>query len=1051
MKLLENRPQVARYLLASLMLVSLVLAVANWQQRRTVQIPSDGVLWSETALGLVARNIESGGPAARAGVRSGDILYATQNGGHTDQIKSLEELTRRLYAATPDTAVDYTVIREGAPLTIHLRLAARADSTPLQTVLWIAGLFYLMLGAWVLWRRMRAPRARLFVLYCLTSFVLFAFSYSGKFDSLDWLIYWTDAAAMLLQPALFAHFCLTYWQSAGANRPASSASAGNLRFGIYASATLLGLLHIGFALGVLTSASAPLSDSSWWMDRIETGYLAAMYMLGTGLLAAALRRATSRPSGSRQLWKQMAWVLGGALAGLAPFVVNYAVPYFLGIVAQPWMALSAMSLIALPAGMAYAMARHRLLDVDIAIGRGVAWTLATGLLVGCYMGAAALAGDLFRRTIPDVGTLGLIAAVIATGLLLRPLQSWIQRQLDESFLRHRYDYRQAVLYLGHQLGRHTDREEMVRSLLDPLTQLLELDRAAVFIPAANGGYQIFLECGMENDGLSADTRAQESASAGDGHTADFGYIGLLEESAGESGSRGLRRRRDWLHFPGWPEWDQADRDDSDPIHQEMWEHPQWHRSLRDMRMPYYFPCRAKDRLVAVLGLGRTTGGELLPEQDVALVETLCGYLALALESGSLLESLTEKARQYADLQQFGENILESINVGLLAVDLEDRVEAINTPLELMLPLPFRQAKGSPLHELLPADLLAEYDRSREDMGIHNINRYRVVGDNNGGSGQERVLNISIAPLLSRNCECIGRLMVFDDVTDRVALESQLAQADKLSSIGLLAAGVAHEVNTPLTVISTQAQMLQKALEKMLARPHQDRPTDAPAASPTGGNGSETAEKASKIVERIISQTFRASEIVNGLLKFSRSNLSRGNGPRDAATSGVAEDFAPVDMNQLISETLLLVDHPLRASQIQTETHLEPGLALISGHSGKLQQVLLNLILNARDAMAHGGRLRLTTWTEEGSVHVEVRDTGVGIAPEVLPRIYDPFFTTKWPGKIPGRDPANWTGLGLAVTYGIIQEHSAVIRVESKPGAGTRFELQFPALRKPVHA
>ncbi|HWP84202.1 MAG TPA: ATP-binding protein, partial [Terriglobia bacterium] len=467
-------------------------------------------------------------------------------------------------------------------------------------------------------------------------------------------------------------------------------------------------------------------------------------------------------------------------------------------------------------------------------------------------------------------------------------------------------------------------------------------------------------------------------------SADFSFLCLLERREDPAADR--------LFFSDWGE--AVERELGPAVR----ENPDWRQTIERLGLSYYFPCRTQGRLVAVLGLSRTAEGEILSEEDAALVETLAGYLAVAVENVGLLESLAAKAKQFEDLQQFSENILESINVGLLAVDLEDRVQAVNTPLELMLPLPFRQSQGMPLREVLPADLLAEYERCRDDAAVHTFHRYRARLEN----GQEKVLNVAIAPLLSKSCEWIGRLIIFDDVTDRVALESQLAQAEKLSSLGLLAAGVAHEVNTPLTVISTQAQMLAQQL-------------------PPG-------DQKAKVVEKIIRQTFRAAEIVNSLLNFSR-------------TKGTA--LGPVDLNKVIAETLLLLEHPFQAAQIVVETHLEPGLPLVHGNADKLQQVFLNLFLNAKDAMPQGGQLRITTWTEQARVRIEVRDNGVGIAPEHLPRIYDPFFTTKGPGR--------GTGLGLAVSYGIVQEHSGKISAESRPGLGTRFELEFPALRKAVHA
>jgi hypothetical protein len=244
-------------------------------------------------------------------------------------------------------------------------------------------------------------------------------------------------------------------------------------------------------------------------------------------------------------------------------------------------------------------------------------------------------------------------------------------------------------------------------------------------------------------------------------------------------------------------------------------------------------------------------------------------------------------------------------------------------------------------------------------------------------------------------EQIGRLVIFDDVTDRTDLEQKLVQADKLSSIGLLAAGVAHEVNTPLAVISTYAQMLAKQVAN--------------------------DEQKSLILDKIAKQTFRASEIVNSLLNFSRTSTTA---------------FGDVDANRVIRETLSLLDHQLTKAGVRVETVLEPDLAPIHGNAGKLQQVFLNLFLNARDAMQPGGLLEVRTWTEDGGARIEVSDTGHGIQPEHIQRIYDPFFTTKAATR-------KGTGLGLSVTYGIIQEHGGSIDVSSRPGGGTRFHLELP--------
>jgi signal transduction histidine kinase len=310
-----------------------------------------------------------------------------------------------------------------------------------------------------------------------------------------------------------------------------------------------------------------------------------------------------------------------------------------------------------------------------------------------------------------------------------------------------------------------------------------------------------------------------------------------------------------------------------------------------------------------------------------------------------------------------------------------------------------------LEVLLPGDLCASLEPSRGEDGVQNLYKYDY-------KSREATLNIATAPLFSKEGARIGRLIIFDDVTDRAELERRLVQADKLSSIGLLAAGVAHEVNTPLAVISTYAQMLAKQI-------------------------SGDAQKA-PLLEKITRQTFRASEIVNSLLNFSRVSPS---------------EFTEVDLNKVIRETVSLVEHQFDKTQVRVDLSLDDSACAIRGNNGKLQQVILNLMMNARDAMSGGGTLAIQTTRQEEYVRVVVTDTGTGIASNVMPRIFDPFFTTKTDATMTAQGSRQGTGLGLSVSYGIMREHGGEIEVESAPGRGTRFVLTFPAVagRQPVLA
>jgi signal transduction histidine kinase len=230
----------------------------------------------------------------------------------------------------------------------------------------------------------------------------------------------------------------------------------------------------------------------------------------------------------------------------------------------------------------------------------------------------------------------------------------------------------------------------------------------------------------------------------------------------------------------------------------------------------------------------------------------------------------------------------------------------------------------------------------------------------------------------------------------VRLEEQLQISEKMASIGLLAAGVAHEVNTPLTGISSFTQMLL--------------------------DGADPQDPRTVLLEKIERQTFRAAKIVNGLLALSRPGTPGG-------------EPTEVDLNTVLTDVFALLEHQFEVGRIKVRRELTASPVAVLGIEHQLQQVFLNLFLNARDAMPRGGWLTVTTRLEGSSAVAEVSDTGSGIPPEHLARIYDPFFTTKAIGR--------GTGLGLSITYGIVHEHDGSIRCDSALGQGTRFTLTLP--------
>jgi two-component system NtrC family sensor kinase len=228
-----------------------------------------------------------------------------------------------------------------------------------------------------------------------------------------------------------------------------------------------------------------------------------------------------------------------------------------------------------------------------------------------------------------------------------------------------------------------------------------------------------------------------------------------------------------------------------------------------------------------------------------------------------------------------------------------------------------------------------------------------------------------------------------------AVRQQIGQSEKLASLGRLAAGVAHEINNPLTGVLTFAHLLRE-------KPNLDEQDRAD-------------------LDLIIRETTRAAEIVRRLLDFSRERPVM---------------MERLELDEVVRRTVQLIRNQKLFEGIVITEHLQENLPEINGDMNRLQQVILNLALNSCEAMPQGGTITITTALSNGEVRLEIADTGCGIKPDVMERIFEPFFTTKPVGQ--------GTGLGLAVTYGIVQQHGGSIEVECEEGKGTKFILAFPA-------
>jgi PAS domain S-box-containing protein len=980
--------------LAAVTLAVCVLAGLNLAQEDSYEEPTDGIWWVEAPGGLCAQQVPADSPGQRAGIRTGDILQSI------DDIPTprLAPLVREIYRSGTWSHATYSIARNSercriAPSSIKLDIPVIIEPTDrsLNQGLRLIALVYLLIGLYVLFRRWTAPKSVHFYIFCLVSFVLYSFKFTSKFDSLDQFIYWSNIIATALQPALFLHFAVSFSESAS---PRHRTGRRVLAVLLYLPACyLVGLHYTAFHFW---SATELLKHR---LDKIDYAYMAVYYIAASVLFF--LRARYTESTLQRQ---QLKWLTRGTLVVAIPFTLLYVVPFLLDLAVPTIFAnIVRLSFVVLPLTFSWAIVRYRLMDVDLIFKRGVTYTLATAALVGIYFSIVAVAAEMVHTQFPHFGVWGLLAAIVVTALIFDPLKRAIQARVDRVFDQKRFDYRETLVDFGRSLNSQTDLRALVDSIVERLPQTLLVTRVAVFLAPED------------------EARATANASR---HYELAASHGLTDLAASDLYDLDVR----FLDF-----------DAPDANTHIFLENPQQVLRLPDAQrqsagrldLNYYLPCRVANRqgpgtrTVAVIGLGRTTDGDFLSSEDMEVLESLAGYIGIAIQNAQLYRRLEQKISDFERLTEFNQNIVESIDIGILAVDLEDHIESWNARMEVMFARPRAEALRRPLSAIFPPDFLTRFDAVRNEVGTCTLYKFRLALP----TGESRIANIAIAPLVTKDFQTIGRIILVDDITDRIELEAQLTQSEKLSSIGLLAAGVAHEVNTPLAVISSYTQMLTKQLR-----------TDE-----------QMSARLAPVLEKITQQTFRASEIVNGLLNFSR-------------TSGA--EFTSIDLNQLLRDSCILLEHQFKTAQIRIEQALLPTLPRIQGNQGKLQQVILNLLLNAKDAMqglsangsgngSHNGsfngiaahspqsrlKIKITTLTEGSSAVILIEDSGSGIERDHLHRIFDPFFTTK---TNPQAGQHKGTGLGLAVTYGILQEHAGKISVESQVGVGTTFRLEFPA-------
>lgn len=923
-----------------------VAALATWRE------VEDGVLWRVQPEGVTAFEIAPGTPAALVGLHPGDLLLAIDD----RPVQDVADVTKALAEATTGRSVRYTVLRLGTREVVDVRLAPIPNASgALYFLLAAVGVFTLLVGAAVRMRRPNDVATLHFFWLTVAFFGLFTFSFSGRLDRLDWVFYWGDAIATLALPPLFLHFTLVFPER---SRRWTHRLLGNSIVPVfYAPAVLLGLTRAATVLRSRFDAGTFVRTIEL-LDRLELFYMAACLITGLAMLTLAVGEVQSL-IGRRQL----RWIAWGTALGIGPFACGYALPYALGIEPSLPMQLSVVPMSLIPLAYASALVRYRLLDIEVIVKRVFVYAVALALVFAIFVVILESGERLYRageggRDWIIVGLATLVALLLAS-----PVKEAVQTLLDRAFYRDRYDYRRALVGFTRDLNSDLDLHRLADRLVTRVVDTLLVDRMALMVA--------------------------DDVTTHFGSIRAFGFGTQYPPALHRASGLGSRLSAGHL----------VTLDDPLAINRFAIEEVEF---WRDSGLYYFVPCVANDEAIAVLALGRKSSDQPLHSEDIGLLTAVAGQMATALENARLYRQLHVKAAELDRLRTFNENILESLDTGLLVLDLDDRIVRWNAALEQIYGLSRHDAVGRALADVFDLAFVATVSALRLEVSPALTRSRTTVTGRGHVQGRSMILATAVVPLRAigeGSAATSGTIVLLEDVTARVQLEEQLQISEKMASIGVLAAGVAHEVNTPLTGISSFTQMLLE--------------------------GADPSDPRTGLLEKIEKQTFRAAKIVNGLLNLSRP------------ASGTITDLAPVDLNVVIADILSLLEHQFSMQHITVRRELSEGQATVMGIEHKLQQIFLNLFLNAKDAMPKGGWLSVSTRRTGSEIVAEVRDTGSGIPSDHLSRIYDPFFTTKAIGQ--------GTGLGLSITYGIVREHHGSIDCDSATGQGTKFTIALPAL------
>jgi PAS domain S-box-containing protein len=619
-----------------------------------------------------------------------------------------------------------------------------------------------------------------------------------------------------------------------------------------------------------------------------------------------------------------------------------------------------LSVLILDGFVAYGIATRRIMSASIVVQRVVAYSLMICYLVALYIVTEWVAAKLFELLFADTTYIAHLLAALVVAFSVAPAHSWMQTVSHRLFASANLPNVDEILVRAAHIFQEVSTEE---TLVMQFSELIKekFRTSDVFLLRQNEEtvYSQFypVKSGKKKYELKTDSavvrlllRDQEA------FTTDT--LDRMRPSSLVAGAR---------------------------------------KELETLSMAIALGIFLRKDLKAVLLLGQKQSGRIYDLREQRALQMLCDQLAVALENSNLYTAV-QNGKIYNEI------LLDSLTSGIVAVDEDRKIIIFNQRAQKLTGLPESAVVNKPMTVLPPVLIEGLETVLNSDAGFRDKDRTIRLGE------QELPIRVSGSMLRGYTGNLLGALLIFNDMTILKKMEEQIRRTDRLSSIGTLSAGMAHEIKNPLVTIKTFTQLL----------PHQYN----------------DAEFRQTFFDLVGQEVTRIDTIVNRLLNFAR--------PAPAS-------LQPVSLHKVVDNSLRLIERQLVQNGIVLKRHLEAKYDIIEADAEQLNQTFINFFLNAIHAMTDGGTLTVRTSLAKHSkgtlqvgregvrgryIQLDIQDVGCGVPQDKLNKIFDPFFTTREGG----------VGLGLSVSHGIIQEHSGVVDVESKEGRGTVFHVQLPLIR-----